>query len=321
MTMAACGGDDDGDNPMMCGGHGQPACEGSAWALEKEGGLARAELVTYIDGSQTLGVFAFFFNSQVPPLQSTDGIQVEGTRCQDLRSGLVYDTGPYPQSQAINDTRTYLDMGATVTLDNLGSGEDFVLAKQTNTIDGSNFLVHDIVYATSTVGVTAEDAAKVQHPGTYAIKFNGSGWSDTDMKNGTSKTLTADNKEQKVAAANMYMPASWTAVNPPENAAAVIPNNADFTFTWTNGSDPGEHAGILNFVGWGDATSGALDFFCVDDSDSGAQDFTVPASVISQVDQEGWIVHGKATHVAYDLKGFRYDLSGVNCHTYGYSKE
>jgi hypothetical protein len=318
LAAVGCGGDDDDTDGMMmmCGGHGQPACANTPWALEKEGGLARAELVQYVDGSHTLGAFAYFFNSQVPAKQVTDGPLIEGTFCQDVRSGIVYDTGPWSQGQAIADTRTYLDMGATVTLENQGAGADYVLNKQTNLPDGSNFIVHDIVYATSTNAVSAEDAAVISKAGQYALKFSGGGWTDADLKNGNSKT------HENVAKANMYMPADWTAVSPLDNQALTIASGQDLTFTWTNGTEAsGDHAGVLNFVGFGDATVGALDFFCVDDSNSGATDMTIPASVIAQIDAEGWMVHGKATHVGYDIKGFRYDISGVNCHTFGYTKE
>jgi hypothetical protein len=283
LAMVGCGDSDDGmmDDVTNCGGHGQPACAGSPWALAKEGGLARAELVIYIDGSQTLGIFAYFFNKQTPDLQALDGtnIQVQGMTCQDMRSGLVYDTGAWPQGQAINDTRTYLDMGPTVTYDNKGTGADYVLEKHTDVIDGSNFLAHKILYATSTVGVTVEDVAALQTPGTYELKFSGSNWSDADLKDGDSKGKK-DGKSIRVNNHNMYMPASWTAITPPENADITLHNGQDWTLTWSNGVESAENPGILNFIGFGDATVGALDFFCVVDDQPDLETFTVPGSLI-----------------------------------------
>jgi hypothetical protein len=313
VLLTGCGGDDgSGMDPGDCEnvGHGGVCLDRSPWQLEEASGLSRIELIyDYTDGSGTpaISTFAYFFEDQTPPRQPLEGEPMGDSACVDVTAGDIYDTGPHPESQEIANTRSYIDIGDSMTLGNPDG--DLTLAKAENTVDGSNLIEHDIVY---NADVSVDELA---FDGLYDFQLNGGGFTPEDLQGGVSVTGTPYDRN------DLYMPPDFESITPTNQGYQNIEMNSseDYVVEWSTPEIADNAPELAAFWGFVDPETFEIDYFC---SGKNNDSLTIPSNVLSTVKENqpnGLIIHGIASHVAYNLNQSRYDLSGINCKLGAYS--
>jgi hypothetical protein len=274
VGLVGCG--DDGTTPGVCVGH---TCPDPTIDMP-EGGEVRLELVYWENRAPELRMHAWFAGSQNPqtrpwPRHPRDwGIQDGPDLCTDLRTGIYFPSG-------IPTARTYLDAGDNVAF--VGSGNDVVLDKKTNTRDLVFDVPHDIVYM-------GDPNPAVVTPGTtYDFRIAGG------------PGLPAQTVTDAI-----HLPDDTTVTFPDMSNHLVFPRNKDFRFFWdTKSTDPYDFA----FIAFADLY-GAVGF-CI-----GPQSgyMTIPQAFIKAMPQSGVIQHGLVNHKAIErADGRKFDFLGINC--------
>jgi hypothetical protein len=181
----------------------------------------------------------------------------------------------------IPESRTYRDMGDQITL--TGGDVEFVLPRRENGQDDAVDVFHDILY------IDDLDPADAVPDTTYAVN-------------------TPDAEIGQV-----YLPADYEMEFPDMNSYVQIPAGESFPFIWesTESTDPFQ----FSFVAFGDPF-GPL-FICIG-PDLGVME--IPASVIDELPQSGYVQHGIFNHRVEALDERRLDLIGISCHLTDYNK-
>jgi hypothetical protein len=124
--------------------------------------------------------------------------------------------------------------------------------------------------------------------------------------------------------ASFYMPKAYNVTSPMVGKQNLtFASGQDVTFTWElNGdSDTDQFTGQTAFpfiqLGPGDTTFRT--FFCPILDGKAHTTFTVPASVIAQLDKTGIVMMGKFTHTLAEFKHTRVDLQAIACNTSKYT--
>lgn len=313
------------DAEVPCEGHLCPPT--SATMTLPEGGVIRYELfhVGYdADGNkqEILGGWTFLFKGQDPATRMILGPAVEGAPgCFDQSAGNYFLSGNTTLNQAIVDTRTYYDLGASLTL--TSENETAIeMPKQEGAQDPSTLLQHDVLYLTD---LGPAQAAALERNVKYPVPTIApvGDFPGLDLRGGFDAMLGADHTDPPA----MYFPADFTFNTPTEeeyfaapaalNGGLQVDASQDLTFNWTRAAEPpAGWVGQLQFTGFLDENQ-AFKYLCLSDS---ATEQVIPASLFTQPEmpQSGKLIHGAITHVAWaqhvsDAEEYRIDLLGVNC--------
>jgi len=311
-ALGACGSDDEDGGDEACG-----HCPQGAFELA-EGGELRLELIGYPDekgsgGYVEVNAFqSFVFQGQEPaarPLAGPSFDNEAGVNCQDFRSHDNFDNGFSEEGQAIVNTRSYFDVGPTVTAIPQDGGDNQVLSREQDMLDpSSGGLVHDLLYL-------GGDPAALLRNAYYDIEIEGTEeYPAFDLRNGvTSQGVDWERPE-------LFMPPDFTMLQPSETdyfTNTTFTAGEDFTFEWEN-NEPivdGSPTNVM-FIGFYN-TAGAIDFYCLVDDEPEGTGITVPKEVIAEIEPEGGsILLGKFTHIAWNQGNrapARFDFLGTNC--------
>lgn len=298
--LVGCG-DDGGttnDNCLGGGTHGAPATCGP-WADDvPEGGDVRVELQhSGTDGTATAAIHGYFFKDQMPARREIDGpVLLPGTGCTDVSEGVYFDNGAPAAAQAIAATRTYLDAGATVTIGS--ADQSFTLAKQTDQMDLSSYLVHDIVYLNP-----SSDGTNVMRNHSYQVTWDGGDLGAVDLAEPTSVTGVSTTSQ-------LYVPANIENLNPSFTTALQIPATGDWTITYDQAPTAADAPPLLAFAAFYDTETGGMTQQCVENATGS---MTIPRVLIDKLKPSGVLYFGTFTHVGHLHQARRLDLVGVNC--------
>jgi hypothetical protein len=310
------------DAPDDCVGHNCPTA--SPTMMLPEGGVIRYELfhVGYdADGNkiESLGGWTFLFKGQEPgsrvllpdPLPDVAG-------CFDMTTDSFFLSGNTPANQAIVDTRTYYDLGDTLTL--TGPGGAIPMTKQpAGTQDPSMNLQHEVMYLTDP---GPDQAAALQRNVSYPVPAIApvNDFPGLDLRGGFDVMMGMEHTDPPA----MYFPADFDLVTPTEqeyfaaNGGLQIDASQDLTVSWARSAEPpaDDWVGQLQFTGFLDENH-AMKYLCLSDSPDTQ---TIPAALFTkeQLPETGLVIHGAITHMAWaqhvsDAEEYRIDLLGVNC--------
>lgn len=295
-----------------------------------EGGEVRLERFQLgpNDADAELAVQALFFTGQDPerrslsgtPIQLREQFLIQGYVCLDYRDGTNHDNGKSQAAQDIVDTRTYYDVGATVTLTNAGAPGDVIelgrfLASDdpANAIDRSSGLLHQILYR-------APEATPVTRGASYLPAIAGSpAYSRLDLAYGQSAT---GDELDPFGTPQIFMPPAFTLMDPAEAdfygaGALVFTRGQDLSITYDPGTPaPGSWPTIVPFIAFVNDT-GMVEAYCFDmepeEQDEGK--FTVPFEVLDIVQENGGghAIFGRMAFVAWMTvqDETRMDLIGI----------
>lgn len=313
VAVSICGlaaftgcGETTGGTGDDCDVHG--GCDGP-FALESEGGDVRLEIFRFADNSEVLNSQGWFFEGQSPGVRPLDGDPVvdpiDGIEyCQDQTMyDDRFDQGPSQRLLEIVNSRTYLDMGSSITLE---GPVDITLTKHTDTVDpSSGFFEHDIMYLGD---IAPEDLPR---DASYAL-------SGFDV--GTGQDPLGNEWE----GASIYMPADFEATWASDSSTAAVAGLGGISFqkgdkltiTWTQ--PPADAPRDMALFAVIDGETGMVTHGCVTENTG---EMVVPAVITNAVPDAGFIVHGMVQHHAYDYEGRRLDLQGLNCELWEYSAQ
>jgi hypothetical protein len=345
-AAVGCGDDDGGNNNIdagidagaidgaaadACIGHG---CEGVGSPFQlAEGGEFRLERLQLDDGGDFyLASQAFFFKGQEPfsrPVVIPEFIvpirpelAAQGYICVDRHSGNAFENGASPEAQAIADSRSYYDVGATVSLTNSQNSDDVItLSKTENNIDLSSHIMHDILYR-------GPDAQDVERNTTYKPAITGSqAYPLLDLKFGESafQEELAD-PETGVGDPQLYMPSRFTLTSPTEAEyfdadGMVFTKGVDTTYTYDFEPAPDGWPTIMVFSAFINAAQEVVGV-CMhmptaDNPTPDTGTYTLPYEILEVVDEDepGILLLGRLTHTAWEeqLDKNRIDLIGIEC--------
>lgn len=285
LLIGGCGDDGGtvtppGDDDMPCGGHGQPECTGpDAEFLQHTGGEVRLEYVETQTGALQIILYAWFVSAQTP-----ETVPYTSDGCTNI---LSY-TNNTNAGMAVNDTRTYMDVGETVTLSY--QGQDIVLHKYTNIADKRG-LVMDIGYAVDG-NVRGTVSPTMILPGAeYAITLG----------NGT------------VFPAKIKVPTSWQTVSgnmafgggATNNLLAADGVNWKYTFV----DEPYTKAAMLLFGG-NNAQGVKESWFCI--GNNTGQKTLTPAEVAT-FPKSGTVQGATIAHQKVNFNNRTVDVIGITC--------
>lgn len=307
--IAGCG--DDGGNNNSClggGGHGgvEPTC--GPWAYDvPEGGEFRIELQKFGgDGAITAATHGYFYKDQVPARRVLEGPELMASAypgCTDVRAGVYFDNGSPAAAVALADSRTYLDMGASVSIRSVE--QSFVLTKQMAMMDLSSYLTHDILYVPDSADGTDN---LTNHA--YDVRWTGGELGEMEMTEPTSVTGVPVKSQ-------LFVPPHMTNISPSFAAPLQIPATGDWTLTYDIAALPADAPPLLSFIVFYNTDTAGVDFQCVGDSTGTV---TVPRAMLDQVQPTGYVYFGTFTHVGHLQQARRIDNVGVTCTYNEYAK-
>jgi hypothetical protein len=277
LIAFACDSEGTEDDNMMCGGHGQPACNDMAYR-DLEGGEVRLEYRLLPNLSEVAVAQAWFVNGQVPaklpgPMFNT---------CSDITK---YETTSTP-SMANLDSRQFYDVGDTVTI--TGAGKEMVLTKNLDTPDFRN-QVEGIIYVKD---------GKAQ-----------GGVATTDIVPGNEYTPTFANGENPNG--TVYMPKNWVSTSGPAFDGTVYNavRGEPITFTWDADDGEGAETAPFAFMAFF-AKDNSSRWFCLHDNTGS---ITIPGDITAQFGAEGNILGAVLQHRRINYKDRNLDLVAINC--------
>ncbi len=307
LSLGACGSDG-GDDTTDClgAGHGgtKPTC--GPWADDvAEGGEFRIEIQRNgTDDTTTAATHAYFFKDQIPARRELEGtVIVPGTGCTDVTAGVYFDNGSPAAAIEIANSRTYLDVGETVSISS--AEQSFTLQKQLNMMDLSSYLTHKEVYLTP----SADGSANLRNH-TYDVAWTGGDLGDMELAEPTAVQGYA-------AAAQLFVPANMTNLDPSFAAPLQIPATGDWTLTYDQEAAPADAPPLLQFIVFYDLDVGGVTHQCVND---GSGTMTVPREMIDKLNPSGLVYFGSFSHIGNLQQGRRLDLVGVNCQYQEFAK-
>lgn len=363
--MAGCGDDDGSTNPpdarpidasvidagidaTPCRGHACSDVE-SPFDLPEHGEFRLEQFQTGPSGTgddDTLAAQAFFFSNQTPASRPVDGDEItirealamQGYSCQDFRVGNLFDNGKSAEAQAVADSRTYIDVGANVTLTTVGDdGNDVVITLNKflraddpdKATDFSASLQHEILYG-------GEDASEidVRLNATYKPAIAGS-TAYPELQLGFGRSVLGDSKADANGDGDplLYMPSDFQLTSPTEEvffgeSGLTFTRGEDFTFTYTIDNEEDVSAAgyptIIPFVGFINE-EGRVDAYCfkVTPGERDNGEFIVPHEVFEIIPEDpasgtlAAVMFGRFTHMAWEAlntpEASRLDLLGVAC--------
>lgn len=309
--LAACGGDDGTDNPDAClgGGHGGAEATCGPWAEDvPEGGDVRIELQTDPStNTTTLASHAYFFKNQNPLRRITEGPEVvAGTRCLDMTAGVYFDNGAPAEAVAIVDSRTYTEVGNTVTLST--DGQTITLDKMANAMDLSGFLTHDTVYMPASSDGSGTLRNKIWH-----AEWPGGEIPVTDLTQSEPVAVQGVRVDSQ-----LFVPADITNVMPAFTSPLAPPATGDWDFTFDQEASPAGAAPLTTFLGFYNPATGGYEYMCY--ADASLKKITVPRAMIDKLAPSGYAYFGTFSHVGHIVQERRLDLVGVNCQFTTYDK-
>lgn len=326
---------DDTPDAEPCQGHGCDDID-SPFQLP-EGGEFRLERFQTgaMDTQDSLAGQAFFFKGQEPTFRPLDGELVEirqaladqGYSCSDFTDGTRFDNGSTAEAQSIVDTRTYYDVGETVTLTNEADDtEEINLPKQPpGATDFSASLTHPVLYRDDGEGDVTRDAV-------YLPSITGSAdYPALDLKFGRSVVGEPLHDETTgEGTPKLYMPSKFLITSPTEDdffangVTFTTSLDDDVTFEYDLVDQTGDLTDwptIVPFIGFvtPDDEVTAYCFKTPTDDNPNPDDgeFIVPSEILSVVstDPGSYILFGRFTHVAWEYQQdfTRMDFLGVEC--------
>jgi hypothetical protein len=345
VLVTACSDDDnpgtdadaapiDADPPGDCGCPDTPpdAFEEEPF-LSPEGGELRLERFQLgpNDDDAELAAQAFFFEGQSPPARAFEGKAItvrseldgKGYVCLDFSDGNNFENGKSPQAQAIADSRTYFDVGATATLANADDQTDVITLDRflesndpAAATDRSAGLVHDILYK-------APETTPVERHASYLPAIAGSDdYPMLDLKYGQSAVGDELSDENGEGTPQIYMPPAFTLMSPADAdfytaGALVFTSGQDLEITYTL-AEPAltDWPTIIPFIAFVNDT-GMVEATCLKATPGEPEDgtFTVPYEVLDhvQADPGGQAVFGRFVHAAWETQPeqARMDLIGI----------
>jgi hypothetical protein len=314
-----------------------PACEGhtcpsnSPTMMLPEGGDFRYELFhvgydEYGNKIEVLGGWSFFFRGQTPSARPilgplvTEGIGFPdgAADCFNQTAANYYWSGWSAQGQTIVDTRTYYDLGESLTLISENGVEISMPKREPGTADPSTLLQHGVLYMADLGPAQAADLDRgVKYPLPQIAPVND--FPGLDLRGGVNVPANADWTDPPA----MYMPHDFTLLspteeeyfNPWEEGGLWIDRTQDLTFAWYQPATPAGFPAQVQFTGFltDDQT---FQYLCITAS---ADTQVIPYGLFSQPDfpASGKLIHGTLTHVAWAQRDgeeeLRFDVIGVNC--------
>lgn len=254
--------------------------------LKHEGGEVRLEYVGTSMGTTVVIAYAFFLGSQAP-----EKIPYSAEGCSNL-TGYLNVTN----AAAVNNTRTFLDVGDTVTLS--GPGTDIVMPRYSN-IPDKRGLVMGTEYAKNGMVRGQVVGTDLTLGASYQISTSGMGKLSMPLKLPTAWKTTGGNMNFGVNAVNMIPPntdLSWQYAN---LDASTIVDNGTLLFTGMN-------------------SQGVTETWFCQQGPTGHVD--IPAAQIAMFPQTGQVQSATITHEQVDFNGRVVDLYGVNCLTAPYTR-
>jgi hypothetical protein len=351
VMLAGCGGaeeppidsgciDCDRFFPDPCGSDGGDGCmdagpgDDPPFRLAEGGELRLERFQDSADGTvQTLAAQAFFFKGQTPPARSFGDPEVDvklreellgkGYVCADLRAGIYFDSGKTPEAQAIVDTRSYYDVGATATL--TSTVEPFEVVRLDKSLrdddpegatDLSPGLQHAVLYK-------GDPQRRIPGNMTYRPSIAGSAdYPTLDLKWGQS----VDGEEiadptTGAGTPQIYMPSAFVLTSPTDEefftpGALTFTRGQDLTINYTFDPAPADWPNILPFFNFVDGDGKAL-ALCIKAPTSAAPpedgELIVPFEVLEIVDPNGRLIVGRLVHIGweYGRDRSRVDLIGI----------
>jgi hypothetical protein len=319
------------------GGHGED-CVDSIFALPEHGEFRLELFQTGPSGEgdeSRLAAQAFFFTDQEPALRTIGGLPItirqelvdQGYACLDMSPGDRFDNGGTPEAQAIVDTRTYLDVGASATMTNVADETEVITlnkhersADPALATDFSANLIHNILYQ-------ADDTIEASLATQYKVGVAGSVAYELDLVAGESAFTAIAPVEPLI-----YMPSNFQITEPTEAdfyaaAGMTFTKNQDFEIKYTidDPEDVGNgHPTIIPFVGF--VKNREIQAYCLKFSPNVIDDgtFIVPYEVFEVVDQDpaaaeetSYFEFGRFNHTAWETGNLattsRIDILGINC--------
>lgn len=331
----------DGTPDACVGGHGG-GCVGSPFALPEHGEF-RLEQFQYgpagVDAEDDLAAQAFFFTDQEPLSRSLGGKRIEiraelealGYECQDFSDGNNFDNGYTEAAQAVINSRTYIDVGASATLTNEDDATDVItLDKVMDGVDLSASLTHEILYQGS------KDVTP-NHGGTYLPKVEGS-LAYPELELGYGESAPGDevaDPDTGEGQPKIYMPSDFQMTMPVEEdffaaEGLTFTKGQDLQLRYTIDAEetigPDDFPTIISFIGF--VNNGGVEAYCIKYNQGERDDgtFDVPYEVLEFVtadpeepaqDDFNYILFGRFTHVAWEALNLadpaRLDFLGVTC--------
>lgn len=296
MLLSGCGDDVnttpiDASNPIRDAAPDSSPDAVSQEFLNHEGGEVRVEWVEKSNGTTTtteIIAYSFFLSSQTP-----EKIPYPGDGCTQLK-GYTNTTNA---TTAVNDTRTYMDVGATVKL--VGAGREITLSKAVDKPD-KRALPMDIGYFGGVAGA---------HTGAIA--------SSQFLRGGTYDVVTASMGTLPVP---LKLPGQWETIggnlNFAPNAVNTIPANTDVSWQYAFPDEDRTNTGILLFSG--NNLAGVREvWFCVH-ALNGRVD--IPAAMMATFPPTGTVQAATISHQKIDWNGRVVDLLGVTCKQTPYTR-
>jgi hypothetical protein len=312
MLLVSCGGnDDDEPNDDLCKVGVDPAMHGGSgadcpWTFA-EGGDIRMWKIELdpepgMEPGFISGGYGFFFKDQSTPIRPQFGPKIGTDYCFDLRAGTYFDNGISPYQLDLVNSRTYLDVGAEITLTN--GQHTYNLPPKMDEIDPLVFLRHDRIYISD---IPPEEIASGGH-------------FDVHVPNVTiGKGITPDGRPIETPWVNLpgNVDVDWGTleVSPDEmdiRGLKHLDTTQDFTVTWTQPATDEERS-YFTFVTWADPESDYISpFMCLNTRNEGTM--TIPKEVLALLPDHGDLVWGMTEHHAHSYDGRRLDILGMECH-------
>lgn len=295
--LGGCG--DDPETNCLGGGHGGAPATCGPWATDvPEGGEFRIELQKFGgDGSTTAATHGYFFKDQNPARRDTEGPELAGGMgCTDATGGVYFDNGSPAAAIAVADSRTYLDLGTSVSIKS--TEQSFQLDKQMGVMDLSSYLTHDIVYLPA-----SSDGTDNLRNHAYSVEWTGGDLGAMTMTEPTSVTGVAVKSQ-------LFVPPEMTNMNPAFDQPLQIPATGDWTLTYDVAARPADAPPLLSFIVFYNTDTAGVDYQCVGDATGTV---TVPRTMLDKVQPTGYIYFGTFTHVGHLQQERRLDLVGVTC--------
>ena len=299
VTCITCGGGggigtgdagSDGSN-MQCGGHGQPACTVDAAGMDflnHYGGEIRGEYsANPSSGAESVILGAFFVSAQTP-----DSIAEPMDGCQDVKA-----TTNTTNAGAINGTRTFEDLGDTMTL--TGAGDQTIVMNRYMNLADKRGLVMGIEYAYGGAVKNTLPVTMMLRGAEYNITSSGSGAFPGVLK----------------------IPTEWETVGGTLAFGSGDVNNISsgsdvvWQYSYVNGEQYVDTASLL-FSGSG--TDGKPHaWFCVAPINNG--EVTIPAATVAMFPPSGTLQAATNAHQQINFNGRVVDVIGVTCRTTPYT--
>jgi hypothetical protein len=299
-----------------------------------EGGDFRYELfhVGYdAEGNkiEVLGGWSFLFKGQTPAARAilgplvTEGIEYPGgaaAYCFNQTEANYYLSGWSEKGQTIVDTRTYYDLGESLSVTKEGGETEILMNRYENAADPSTLLTHQYLYLTDATPEVAADLERgVKYPLPQIAPVNG--FPGLDLRGGVNVPANQEWTDPPA----MYFPHDFTLTSPTEeeyfaapleaNGGLQIDRSQDLTFAWDQAATPAGFPTQVQFTGFLNEDQ-TFQYLCIT---AGENTQVIPYGLFSQPDfpTTGKLIHGSLTHVAWAQPDgedeYRFDVIGVNC--------